>query len=232
MPHQIGEEYLCPKTEVAGKVLGGQFPKDSGKFSSRIGQVVKQALKVPGPGIYKIPEGPTGRQFVFAKGSKETNIKAGKRPDPGQYEQSKKACLPRTLQGVMSKGKKVTFVDIAAMKANQYPGPPKYNPKEVLGHIQSRALHVTTTQSRLDLKSRRDLPGPGKYNPVHTNTEDRVLAFALGPKYKSFEEAEAKRPGQVPGPNSYKLIELDKISRGTKLMQTYNYDRGPMTGYF
>jgi len=226
------EGYICPKKETPGKIIGGIFPKDSGKYSSRIGQVVKQALKVPGPGIYTINEVSNGRKFVFAKGSREVKIHQGKRPDPGTYEQDQKYVLPRTLHGVCSKGPKITYVDLAARKSNIYPGPPKYNPQEIKGHIQSRAMSVPSNASKVDISSRRDFPGPGKYNPGHTITEERVLNSAFGPKYKAFSEMGSKSGSTVPGPNSYKLISLEKISRGTKLMQTYNYGKGAMTGYF
>lgn len=226
------EGYVCPRKEVQGKIIGGMFPKDSGKYSSRIGQVVKQALKVPGPGIYTINEVNNVRKFVFAKGSRDVKTNPGKRPDPGTYEQGQKCVLPRTLQGVCSKGPKITYVDLAAKKANNYPGPPKYNPQEVKGHIQSRAMSVPTNESKVDISNRRDFPGPGKYNPGHTATETRVLNSAFGPKYKPFSEMGTKTGSSVPGPNSYKLISLEKISRGTKLMQTYNYPKGAMAGYF
>ena len=51
-PPPTNEEYHLPITTLPNRALLGKFPKDSGKASSRLADIEKQAKKVPGPGKY------------------------------------------------------------------------------------------------------------------------------------------------------------------------------------
>lgn len=46
------DDYVVPTCTTNRRVEGGQLPKDTGEFSSRIGQIKAAATKVPGPGKY------------------------------------------------------------------------------------------------------------------------------------------------------------------------------------
>ena len=46
------EEYHLPVTTLPARALLGRFPKDTGKSSSRLADIEKQAKKTPGPGKY------------------------------------------------------------------------------------------------------------------------------------------------------------------------------------
>jgi len=107
---------------------------------------------MPGPGKYDIPDllGGDARKFVFPKGSREEKYHKKNSPEPCTYDQFQTAHLPRTLGGRWSRGDKVTFIDLAAKKVNRGPGPEKYNPKEVLGHIQSREFQIRKSETRID----------------------------------------------------------------------------------
>jgi len=235
MGADLGDAYVCAHSGLLPKVHGGKVPQDSGKVSSYIGQVVKAAGVMPGPGKYDIPDllGGDARKSVFPKGSREEKYHKKNSPEPCTYDQFQTAHLPRTLGGRWSRGGKVTFIDLAAKKVNRGPGPEKYNPKEVLGHIQSREFQIRKSETRIDENnSSRKMPGPGKYDVLHRGSEDRVLTFSLGRKHKSLGETEAAARSGMPGPGQYPLTNINKTSRATMLLQIGGYERNALTGFF
>eukprot|EP00397_Hematodinium_sp_SG-2012_P038559 GEMP01041960.1.p1 GENE.GEMP01041960.1~~GEMP01041960.1.p1 ORF type:complete len:234 (+),score=36.39 GEMP01041960.1:341-1042(+) len=233
MPGKLGEEYVCPPTTLPPIIAGGTFPKDKGQFSSRIGQVLKQAAKVPGPGAYSVHASPSGQLFAFAKGPRDAKRTRGVSPDPCTYQGSKRAVLPRTTGCVMSKGKKMTFIDLAKSHSHRAPGPVTYHPKDVLGHIQSRTFAPRSSSKAEPREEKKSItPGPGSYDINYQLIEERPVNVGFAPKCRSLVDAECKISASMPGPGHYKECNPSRVSRATKLLQIYHYARNPMTGYF
>ncbi|CAE8625649.1 unnamed protein product [Polarella glacialis] len=130
--HGVGD------TGQANKTLHGPFSKDTGKFSSRIAIIIRQAEKVPGPGKYQGHEDWTlNGGSKFAKGERSYKP-MHKNPDPTHYERkdifgnpsnANKECLsniPRITFGKMPKGKRRSFLDSSIRQGALTPGPGHY----------------------------------------------------------------------------------------------------------
>lgn len=150
--HGVGE------TGHAKKTLLGPMSKDSGEFSSRINQIIRQAGKYPGPGKYVAHTEWKGNYGThagnkFSNGSREWRSLA-KGPDPRHYERkdmfgdkghdfSKEPVLvsnaskdnlsknPRILHGRIPKGKKRSFLDQAIRHSEGMPAPGHYYAKDM-----------------------------------------------------------------------------------------------------
>lgn len=143
-------------TGLPKRILHGPMSKDTGFYSSRINQIIRQAEKYPGPGKYVAhSEWSTGWGIhagnKFAHGSRDYKSKATG-PDPRHYERAdfgagaskdpakeplilsngSKDCLSqnrRILHGRIPKGKRRSFLD-QAQKRGEEPGPGFYHPKD------------------------------------------------------------------------------------------------------
>ncbi|CAD7932844.1 unnamed protein product [Amoebophrya sp. A120] len=107
-PPPTNAEYFLPVKTLEPRVPLGRFPKDSGKTSSRLADIERQAKKCPAPGKYDkvstwadpgkktgtrgINESCSGFGFAFMKDSRwkgdaeDMVKKRGPQPGPGQYE--------------------------------------------------------------------------------------------------------------------------------------------------
>lgn len=156
-------DYFLPchgvaETGHAKRVLQGPMSKDSGVFSSRINQIIRQAAKYPGPGKYVAHTEWKGDQGVhggnkFSRGSREWKSLA-KGPDPRHYERkdfgdgiSKEPAKEpiifsnaskenlsnnrRIIHGRVPKGKKRSFLDQAERHSSTVPAPGHYYAKDM-----------------------------------------------------------------------------------------------------
>lgn len=137
-------DYKLPRhgigaTGPAPKVQFGHTEKDTGKYSSRLNQIIKQAEKVPGPGKYVAHE-----DWKMAKASRWGNGTRGYKtmhlnPPSTHYEakdfattksigcRSNVAGKPRTLYGKISNGKSFSMLDGCFRNGAKTPGPGAYS---------------------------------------------------------------------------------------------------------
>lgn len=151
--HGVGD------TGHSNKVIAGPWSKDTGVFSSRINQIIRQAAKYPGPGKYVAHTDWKGGQGThagnkFANGSREWRSMA-KGPDPRHYERkdimggtgydpvkepliysnASKDTLSqnrRIIHGKIPKGKKRSFIDQAEAHGKASPAPGHYHASDIL----------------------------------------------------------------------------------------------------
>lgn len=227
-------EYICPKTGLKERVLGGGLPKDPGTHSSRLAQVVKAAGKTPGPGKYEFKGSLGGKSFKLSKADRNKyHVPDGsKLPAPGTYtlgpmDRTKK----RVSGGLISKGAGHRPI----FNTSTGPAPGNYDPKTGAQHIMGPSMTVRKTESRKDLAKSASAPGPGKYNPSFSCLEPREPDYTVSkaPFEKSrFVDSMVKSKSFLPPPGKYDLIKLEKVSRGTKWCQMNGLGRSPLNGVF
>lgn len=226
-------EYEVPKFGLPSKVMGGTMPKDAGELTSRLGQIKRQAGKVPGPGMYvghkdwKLNKG-----FVFSKTPRDKGQRMNKVPAPGHYDAASLALTrARSVGGQLSKGTKRSFLDNVAEKSGKTPAPDKYQPKFQEVHIPAPSFDVKKTESRQPKKAQG--PGPGQYEPKYHLTEPQKPVYGTSKDTtKSFVDRVTKLKEKLPAPGHYETTKLETISRGTKWCQVMGTGRGPLMGAY
>jgi len=191
------------------RVLHGPLAKDKGTFSSRINQIVRQAAKVPGPGIYvqheHWDEGKTAHVIhagnKFPKGPRDYKPK-NTTPAPATYENKdfqlgvaissnhNLSCNPRVLYGAVPKGKKRSFLDQAIRHGSKTPAP------GYCDLVQHTCNRLDTACVKLPNWTREQIKsggkrvnvgkeiGPDHYNPSFASSESREPIHAV-PKAKA-----------------------------------------------
>lgn len=157
------EDYRMPRHGIGdtghpNRITHGPLAKDTGTYSSRINQIIRQAQKYPGPGKYvghQEWQGNFGTHCgnKFAGGSREWRSLA-KGPDPRHYERkdlmggaghdpakepiiysnAAKESLSknrRIIHGKIPKGKKRSFMDQAIRHGAGSPAPGHYHAKDI-----------------------------------------------------------------------------------------------------
>jgi hypothetical protein len=240
------------------KTLLGQFSKDKGEYSSRLGIIIKEAKKTPGPGKYLghtdwlTKASTTG--FKFEKGSREFKP-LNKVPAPNHYErkdvmterpiaasevQSQKK---RTKMGKFAKGPKRNFLDHIAEDAKTKPAPGQYHTGSA--QVLRNRLELHHGAPNFDdkkLTSKKAPPkadiAPNHYSPTYIHTEERLPNYsvpkALGTNYvdKAVRSKMLDKKTPYPGPGQNDLIDLSKVSRGTTKLMLGGLGRGTCSGYF
>jgi len=233
--------------------------KDTGKTSSRIASIIRQAGKVPGPGQYVAhTEWKLGQSTKFLRGSRDYKP-MHKGPAGGHYEAKDDfALLPsvgarentsnhgRTLYGKVTPGKRRSFLDSAVRQGGASPGP-IYNPapgcSDRLPIKMAKTVPWDKEKNKAkSLKVKIEEIGPDRYNLDFSRTESRAPNWTV-PKEagKNFIDkcvreklldTKSKKP--LPGPDSSEMqnFNLDNISRGTYHCQLRNLTRSASTGYF
>jgi hypothetical protein len=132
----------------------GAFSKDTGEYSSRINQIIKQAQKYPGPGKYIGPdEWKPALSHAFCKAKTEWKP-MHKNPDPTTYERkdfgsgvskeplrepiivcnASRTSLSqnrRILYGSFPKGQRRSCFDSVVRQAAKLPAPGQYHAKDI-----------------------------------------------------------------------------------------------------
>jgi len=227
-------EYEVPKFGLPNKVPGGTMPKDAGEFTSRLGQIKRQAAKCPGPGMYVgHKDWKLNRGFLFAKCARDKGLRMNKVPAPGHYENASSMAMtrPRSIGGQLSKGTKRSFLDNVAEKAGKTPAPDKYQPKFQEAHLPAPSFDIKKTESRMPKKTLA--PGPGHYEPKYASIEKVPPNYGTSKETaKSFVDRVTKLKEKLPAPGHYEMTKLEKISRGTKWTQIMGAKRGPLMGAY
>lgn len=190
------------------RVTHGPMSKDKGTYSSRIGQIMRQAEKCPGPGKYVAhepwDEGRTAH--VIHAGNKFPNGNRdykpmNKTPAPATYENKNfhlgvaissnqnLSCNPRTLYGAMPKGKKRGSLDGAMKHSANAPGP---GHNELTQHRNNRTDTSTIkvlSWAREQQKSKSNKPkeieiGPNHYSINYSSVEEKQGCHTI-PKAKA-----------------------------------------------
>lgn len=242
--------------------LHGPFSKDTGKYSSRLAQIVRQAEKVPGPGKYVAHEDWTiNKKPNWSKGSRDYKP-LHKNPDPTHYERKDffnevsnggKECLShiaRVLGGKVPKGKRRSMTEMAVRAHAHVPPPGAYSVAS--GMFSDRlAPHVTGTTSwarEMAVHVGRGAPEPYSLAPSHYTidykpTEERQAVYTV-PKEKAanfLDKAvkeklvDIRNKKEMPGPGTYwQKTDFDdrKLSRGTRMLQLRGLTRASASGYF
>jgi len=202
--HEV--DYQVPKYNgVSGpreRVTQGPFSKDTGKNSSRINVIIKQAEKNPGPGKYlaHVDYGEEKNRScvvnAFAKGSRHYKP-MNKVPSPDHYEgkdvttsrslaaRENLSHVPRILHGKMPTGKRRSFLDGAERHGASTPAPGFYevtNKSHTLNKLDTKVLNVPTLANLAKSKSLAAPPkeiGPDQYNPNFNQTEHQDPNFSV-----------------------------------------------------
>lgn len=274
------EDYAVPchgvgLTGHARKLQLGTFAKDKGEFSSRLGQVMKQAAKTPGPGKYDVGhtqwcvadktggnrkrfgnQGETVHLFgnAFSKTSRE-HKSLNKTPAPATYERKdvssssfsiaasdRLSGKERVPLGRISKGPKRSFIDSVIEVSKQQTTPGQYTtPHCVAANVFNR--RVTGPSMELKISENRKGPkkdeiAPNRYNLNHGPVEDLAPKYSVPKDHgnnfvdKCVKAKMIDKKTQMPAPGKHDLIDLNKITRGTKLLSLGGLGRGSCSGYF
>lgn len=245
--------YRLPKCRLDPRVTHGAFSQDSGKASSRWRQVEARAKQTPGPFIahtdWKLNKGKS-----FTKGPKMFNkILSGYIPAPGTHERKSVAMdkmnsvkenlsdIKRVTYGNFPKSRRKLYSDTLTAHMPVSPPITKYavikdgvsvqrNKLEL--HTPSCTFNVPKTESR-----KKDVVGgglsPNHYKITYKLTEERgdinTMKFPDG-KPTNFIDMGVQSKAWCPGPGKYEEVKLNKVSRGTKWLQTHNVGKGPLAG--
>lgn len=265
LPTLSNEDYHVPKHGVGltghpKKVLLGTVAKDSGQYSSRINQIIKQADKVPGPGKYM-----SHKDWLLNGGNlfmktERTYKPCNKTPAPVTYEsknimmelsnasKSNLSHRPRIIHGKVPTGKRRSFLDQAERHGRAVPGPGGHDP---IPHTNTRMdTHIVKTldwqKLQIKTKSRGSSKdpnlGPDHYKPEWRPTEEALPNYSV-PKSRpnNFLDKAVKEKWcdvhtkkEIPGPGTYETHNFDsyKVSRGTKYLQLRGMSRSAVSGYF
>lgn len=259
-----GFDYQLPRNGVgntgfARRVQLGSSSKDPGTHSSRINQIVRQAGKVPGPGMY-LGHKDWEKNDSFAFGKVERTYKSmNKVPDPAHYERKdimdnpstgSRDILsknPRVLHGTIPKGRKRSFLDEASKRASTLPGAGSYEAKNAsCDRLDIKVKGATSWDKEVTRCARRKPPekevGPDHYNPSHAQVYERSANFSV-PKSKGnnfVDKAvrskllDPRTKKEMPGPGTYDNHKMndEKISKGTMHLQLRGLSRSAASGYF
>lgn len=244
------------------RLLGGKFFKDDGVHSSRINQIVKQAGHTPGPGKYcgvhdweeKGAGGLRGSKFLKCPlGVKMLN----KTPAPDVYEGKNLTSGARSIAsgtnlsqnksilfGPISKGERRSFLASMEKISAQTPGPGKYEIQKH-GRLNCMDPHSgTTSYKETKAVSRKETVkgslAPNAYNPnfKHAEPSQPTVTFPketgknFVDKVVSGKWLDSKTKKMPPGPGAHELVDLSKVSRGTKICQIRGLSRSAVSGYF
>lgn len=253
-------DYNIPKNGVGltghpKKVLLGNFSKDMNDMMSRLGQIERQARKVPGPGMYL---GHT--EWTLNKGSAFSKSDRGFKsshanPAPNHYENKEigtknsnaaadnlSQCR-RTKFGRLSKGKKRNFLDNISELAALQPAPGKYHtPNLVLRNKLEVNIGAPNFQIKIsDIRKTTPKPdiGPDHYKlPEIRQTEEQYPVYSV-PRSKGnnfvdkvvrTKMLDSKTP--FVGPGKYDLVDLQRVSRGTKQITVGGLGKSCCSGFF
>jgi len=258
------EDYHLPchgvgDTGHAKRVLLSFTAKDTGKNSSRINQIIKQAEKCPGPGKYVAhSDWKLTHTHKFANSSREYKP-MHKGPSAVHYEVKEFATKhsigaedntsnhPRMLYGKVLGGKKRSFLDGAVKHGQSVPGPGAHNPTAGCSdRLRSQASKmVSWDKEKSKTKSMKvKVPeiAPNHYKLEYAKTEPSLPNYSV-PKevgknfidrYVKEKWTDARSKKEIPGPGTYNMQNFDdsKTSRGTYHLQLRGMTRNPASGYF
>jgi len=211
------------------------MPKDSGELHSRLGQIKRQAGKVPGPGAYvSHKDWKLNRGFVWGKTPRDKGSRMNKVPAPGHYELSLALTRPRSVGGNLPKGTKRSFLDNAVEKSAKNPAPDKYQPQHMRPHVPGISMSHGKKASETRSKNKdQGVPAPDKYHPNYNLTERRAPCFGASKESgNSFVDRATKLKDKLPGPGHYEAANLEKTTRGAKWVQINQLPRGPLMGRY
>merc|ERR1712194_140310 len=191
-----------------------------------------------------------GRTNRFSKGTRFIGDaeamakKRGHQPGPGTYENTGTSTFlsnqKRPTYGHLSKAGKETYIDRLCKTATVGPPCSKYaytSDKAVTRNkLEKKVLALewkeAKTVSRKDPKKVCEALAPNHYAPNWRWAEpgQAVSAFSKE-KPTNFIDMNT-RSKFAPAPGTYSLVDLKKLSRGTKLLQVSNLGRGALSGVF
>jgi len=230
--HGIGDTGLGPRV-----LLGTQL-KDTGKHSSRINCIIRQAEKVPGPGKYVAHE-----DWAQNGGNKFANVSRDykphhKGPASSHYEVKDIAMNHsigakdslsknhRTLHGKVPKGKKRSFLDQAEYhgKHSCPPGAGTYEPSKFTtlcdrmeGKVNCGPSWAASVGKSKSMKPKVSEPGPNHYNLDWKHLEGREPNYSC-PKDKDANfitkavgerMVDRRKNIPLPGPGTYNNHTMD-----------------------
>jgi len=260
-----GFDYQLPRhglgnTGPARKVQLGSCPKDKGTHSSRINQIIRQAEKVPGPGMY-LAHKDWQKNDSFTFGRVERTYKSmNKVPGPSHYERKdimdnpstgSRDILsknPKVLYGTMPKGKNRSFLDQACKHGSTLPGAGSYEAKTraSCNRLDIKVKGATSWDKEVTRAARRKAPekevSPDQYTPSHSLVQDRVPNYSISKdKGNNFVDKavrskmlDVRTKKELPGPGTYNNHKMndEKISKGTMQLQLRGMSRSAASGYF
>jgi hypothetical protein len=199
-------EYVVSKFGLPNPILGGTMPKASGKYSSHLGQVEKQAAKTPGPGHFDLTHLDNkhwqSRGGKFVRCARDKGHKMNKTPACSQYdvEGAKNAVLPKTQGGKLSKAVRGSHLeDTASHRSSQVPAAGRYDPKD-MRKIVAPSFHQTKNSARSPGR-RPPSPGPGHYKVVHSLVDVRTPMWAHDKQpVKTFVDTLKQEKSKIPAP--------------------------------
>lgn len=182
------------------------MPKASGKHSSHLGQVEKQASKTPGPGHFDLLRYDNkhwqSRGGKFVKCARDKGQKLNKTPACSQYnlDTPYAALLPKTPGGKLSRAPRGSHLeDCAAHRSGQTPAPGKYEPKD-LRKLTAPAFNTTKNAARSPGR-RPASPGPGHYKVSYSCVDERVPMWAQDKEpVKTFVDVLKQDKSKLPAP--------------------------------
>lgn len=245
-------------TGHARKIQLGHSSRDDGKHTSRINVIVKQAGKVPGPGMYiKHKEWTTTNANKFcneARGWKPMH----KNPDPSKYEakdfaetkgigaRSITSNHPKIQFGKIQPGKRRGFLDGPMKLGGKTPGPGAHNPPAGCNNglgtgfgQGARKMCSWDKEKHQTVSGKIKVPdvAPNHYKITYGSElrqPDYTVQKGKGNNFIDKMVKEKMMGGkELPGPGTYDLQNFsgEKISRGTYHMQLRGLSRGPASGY-
>jgi hypothetical protein len=199
-------EYTVPKFGMPKQIFGGTMPKASGKYSSHLGQVEKQAAKTPGPGHFDLSHLDNkhwqSRGGKFVRCARDKGQKLNKTPACSHYnvDGAINAVLPRTKGGKLSKAVRGSHLeDTAAHRSAQVPAPGRYEPKDQEKIVAPTFYH--TTNSARSPGRRPASPGPGHYKVSHDLVDERTPMWAHDKQpVKTFVDTLKQAKSKLPAP--------------------------------
>lgn len=258
------EDYHMPchgvgDTGLENKVLYCFTAKDTGKASSRINMIIKQAEKVPGPGKYVAhADWKLTQCNKFANSSREYKP-MHKGPSAVHYEKKdfatersigaddKTSNHPRVLYGRVQSGKRRSFLDGAIRHGNEVPGPGAHNPTAGCSdRLRCNASKMVSWENEKkktkSMKVKQSEIAPNHYKIDYARTESSLPNYSV-PKevgknfidrYVKEKILDVKSKKELPGPGTYPIQNFDdtKISKGTFHLQLRGLSRNAASGYF
>jgi len=182
------------------------MPKASGKHSSHLGQVEKQAAKTPGPGHFDLLRYDSkhwqSRGGKFVKCARDKGQKLNKTPACSQYNLDGpfQAILHKTPGGKLSKAPRGSHLeDCASHRSAQTPAPGRYDAKD-MRKITAPSFNQTKNASKAPGR-RPASPGPGHYKVSYTCVDERVPMWAHDKEpVKTFVDVLKQEKAKLPAP--------------------------------
>jgi len=198
------------------------MPKASGKHSTHLGQVEKQAAKTPGPGHYDLStldnKNWKSRGGRFVKCARDKGHKLNKTPPCSLYnvEDAMNHVLRKTPGGKLSKGDKGSALfDAAAYRSALVPAPGKYDPKDTPKVTVPTFFHASNSARKGQIPSN---PGPGHYKVNHDLITPRAPMWAHDKEAKkTFADALKLEKAKIPAPGHCGIPDSKKVdSEGSR----------------